>query len=148
MKTVFSIALALGALLVVAAPRITQAEVDCLGCHGDKSLQDASGHSVGVEAHTFAASLHGSLQCTACHTEFPVLNQFGRQFKLSGYTAAADTPFNFLPLAVMLQPSFTNTQKAQQGGAAPGFGDNNNGALTQASISVSLRPAPTSASSS
>jgi hypothetical protein len=81
---------------------------------------------------SFARQL--DMQCTACHTEFPVLNQFGRQFKLSGYTAAADTPFNFLPLAVMLQPSFTNTQKAQQGGAAPGFGDNNDYAMTQASI--------------
>jgi hypothetical protein len=67
MKTAFSIALALGALLVVAAPRIAQAEVDCLGCHGDKSLQDASGHSIGVDAGTFHASLHGSLKCGDCH---------------------------------------------------------------------------------
>jgi len=74
------------------------------------------------------------MQCIACHTEFPLLNQFGRQFKLSGYTAEADNPPNYLPLAVMLQPSFSETQKGQAGGAAPGFGDNNNYALTQASI--------------
>ncbi len=74
-----------------------------------------------------------NMQCTACHTEFPVLNQFGRQFKLSGYTAIADDS-TAIPLAVMLQPSFTHTATAQAGGAAPGFGDNNNYALTQASI--------------
>ncbi|MGA3162564.1 MAG: cytochrome c3 family protein [Terracidiphilus sp.] len=68
MKTASSIALALGALLVVAAPRVAQAETDCLSCHGDKSLQDASGKSVGVDAGTFGISLHGSLKCGDCHT--------------------------------------------------------------------------------
>ncbi len=74
-----------------------------------------------------------NMQCIACHTEFPVLNEFGRQFKLGGYTLSTgqtDAP----PLAVMLQPSFTHTQADQPGGAAPGFSDNNNLALTQASI--------------
>jgi predicted CXXCH cytochrome family protein len=68
MKIAFTIALVLGALLVVAAPRVAQAEADCLGCHGDKSLQDAAGHSVGVDAGTFGASLHGSMKCGDCHT--------------------------------------------------------------------------------
>jgi predicted CXXCH cytochrome family protein len=74
MKTAFSIALALGALLAVAAPSVARAETDCLSCHGDKSLQDASGHSVGVDAGQFGASLHGSLKCGECHTtikEYP-----------------------------------------------------------------------------
>ena len=62
MKTASSIAFALGALLVFAMPRVAQAETDCLSCHGDKSLQDASGHSVGVDAGTFGASLHGSMK--------------------------------------------------------------------------------------
>jgi len=60
-------ALALGALLVVAAPHVAQAETDCLACHGDKSLQDAAGHNVGVDAGTFGSSLHGSLKCGDCH---------------------------------------------------------------------------------
>lgn len=74
-----------------------------------------------------------NMQCTACHTEFPVLNQFGRQFKLSGYVSQAEDA-TALPLAFMLQPSWTHTSAPQAGGAAPGFGDNNNTALTQASI--------------
>jgi predicted CXXCH cytochrome family protein len=68
MKIASTIALVLGALLVVAAPRVAQAEADCLGCHGDKSMQDAAGHSVGVDGDVFHASLHGSMKCGDCHT--------------------------------------------------------------------------------
>jgi hypothetical protein len=68
MKTASTIALVLGALLVVATPRVAQAEADCLSCHGDKSLQDTAGHSIGVDAETFKASLHGSMKCGDCHT--------------------------------------------------------------------------------
>jgi hypothetical protein len=75
-----------------------------------------------------------NMQCTDCHTEFPVLNQYGRQFKLMGYTLSADQPSDMLPIAVMLQPSFTRTQAPQAGGAAPGFSDNNNFAVTQTSL--------------
>jgi predicted CXXCH cytochrome family protein len=74
MKTAFSIALAFGALLAVAAPRAAKAETDCLACHGDPSLQDATGKSAGVDAHKFGASIHGSLKCNDCHAtikEYP-----------------------------------------------------------------------------
>jgi hypothetical protein len=73
------------------------------------------------------------LQCIACHTEFPVLTDMGRQFKLSGYTMSAEQT-NLPPIAVMLEPSFTQTQAGQPGGAAPGFGDNGNFAVTQLSV--------------
>ncbi len=74
-----------------------------------------------------------NMQCIACHTEYPLLTEFGRQFKLGGYTLSTGQD-NAPPLAVMLQPSFTHTQAAQPGGAAPGYQANNNFALTQASI--------------
>ena len=49
-------------------PGVLRAQTDCLACHGDKTLQDASGHSVGVDGDNFHASIHGSLSCTDCHT--------------------------------------------------------------------------------
>lgn len=80
---------------------------------------------------SFARQLN--MQCIACHTEFPILNDMGRQFKLSGYTMSADST-NLPPIAFMLEPSFTNTQSGQAGGAAPGFSNNNNFAVTQFSV--------------
>jgi hypothetical protein len=79
---------------------------------------------------SFARQLN--MQCIACHTEFPVLNDFGRLFKLNGYTLSAGD--SALPVALMLQPSFTQTQASQPDDAAPGFKPNRNPALTQASI--------------
>ncbi len=81
---------------------------------------------------SFARQLN--MQCTACHTEFPVLNSYGRNFKLTGYTLSDDQAVALLPIAVMVQPSFTHTQSPQAGGAAPGFGDNNNWAVSQVSL--------------
>lgn len=73
------------------------------------------------------------LSCTACHTEFPILTEYGRQFKLTGYTMS-NGESSFPPLAFMLQPSFTYTNKGQPGGAAPFFGENANFAITQSSL--------------
>src|SRR6516164_9577678 len=63
--------------------------------------------------------------CATCHTAFLELTPFGRRFKLGGYTLGGGD-WKGPPFAVMLQPTFTNTQAAQPGGAAPGFGVNNN----------------------
>jgi predicted CXXCH cytochrome family protein len=67
MKTASSIAFIFGALLVFAAPRIAFTQADCLACHADASLQDASGKSIAVDGHTFGESIHGSLKCGDCH---------------------------------------------------------------------------------
>lgn len=56
------------ALLLFSVPRALHAQTDCLSCHGDVTMQDASGNSVGVDAPTFHSSVHGSLDCSACHT--------------------------------------------------------------------------------
>ena len=74
MKFASTIALALGALLYAAAPAVAQGNSDCLACHWDAGMQDASGHSVSVDGHKFDASIHGPLQCNNCHTaikEYP-----------------------------------------------------------------------------
>src|SRR6201987_4730650 len=69
----------------------------------------------------------------ACPTAFLELPPFGRRFKLGGYTLDGGD-WKGPPFAVFLQPTFTNTQAAQPGGAAPGFGVNNNFVLQQASL--------------
>src|SRR5471032_3067701 len=73
------------------------------------------------------------MSCVSCHTEFPILTEYGRQFKLTGYTMGSGQT-NLPPIAFMLQPSFTQTAKGQPGGAAPYFGSNSNFALSQASV--------------
>ncbi len=55
------------AILFAAGPARAQANSECLACHADAGLQDASGHSVAVDEHKFGASIHGVLQCANCH---------------------------------------------------------------------------------
>jgi predicted CXXCH cytochrome family protein len=71
MKTVSSFGLTLFAsVLLLAAPgRPLRADTDCLSCHGDPTLQDTNGKSIGVSADKFHASIHGSLKCSDCHKD-------------------------------------------------------------------------------
>ncbi len=64
-----------------------------------------------------------SMECAACHNPFPQLTEFGRSFKLNGYTLAAGQAIEaesgasqpalhiaaIPPFSVMLQSSFTRT---------------------------------------
>jgi predicted CXXCH cytochrome family protein len=62
---------ALGCLVlsITLACRAAGAPIDCLSCHGDKSMQDSTGHSISVDGDKFHASIHGSLQCNNCHVD-------------------------------------------------------------------------------
>ena len=73
--------------------------------------------------------------CTLCHVGSfgPQLTDYGRQFKLNGYVWG-DVEATVPALSAMVLTSWTNTSKGQPGGAASGFGDNNNIALDQASL--------------
>jgi hypothetical protein len=54
------------------------------------------------------------LPCSACHTMFPELTPFGREFKLEGYTlnkTGAKHP-SVPPLAAMVQFNFTHTNRS------------------------------------
>ncbi len=73
------------------------------------------------------------LACNACHTNFPELTAFGRQFKLNGYVMSDGGKW-VPPLAAMAQVGLTHTSKGQPGGAAPGFSDNDNVAINQISL--------------
>lgn len=80
--------------------------------------------------------------CSTCHIGSfgPELTQFGRLFKLSGYTMQGGSgPLASLPLAAFIQTSFTETNKGQPGGAAPHFSNNGNFALDQISLFLAGR---------
>jgi hypothetical protein len=69
------------------------------------------------------------LPCSACHTQFPELNEFGRLFKLNGYTLRTietieqsdsagrqELSINLMPIvSIMAQASWTQTTKPQLG---------------------------------
>ena len=52
--------------------------------------------------------------CATCHTAFLELSPFGRRFKLGGYTLGGGD-WQGPPFAIMLQPTFTNTQSVSIG---------------------------------
>ena len=56
------------AMLLFSVPLTLHAQTDCLSCHGDVTMQDASGQNIGVDAPVFHSSVHGGLECSACHT--------------------------------------------------------------------------------
>ena len=63
------------------------------------------------------------LPCTQCHVQGfgPDLTDFGRQFKLNGYVWGDRPGVPFIPLAAMLQTSFTHTGQGQPGGGHTPF---------------------------
>jgi hypothetical protein len=63
------------------------------------------------------------MQCASCHTTFPNLTPFGRQFKLRGYTLSSakldDSIFGSVPVSFLLQGSRIETSKTATAGAGP-----------------------------
>jgi len=69
--------LAVIAMLLVGTPQshaqgTNLDNASCLGCHGDTGLSVAAGNggtrSLSLSSDHFARSVHGTLQCTSCHT--------------------------------------------------------------------------------
>jgi len=71
--------------------------------------------------------------CAACHVGAfgPQLTQHGREFKLNGYVWNDGS--DNVPIAAMVQSSITRTN-ADQPGATPHFGPNDNAAIDQISL--------------
>jgi len=73
--------------------------------------------------------------CATCHTAFPELTPFGRRFKLGGYTMGGGLTFEEAPpIAAMLIPTFTHTERNQDSPPTPDTHTNNNTVLQQASV--------------
>ncbi len=76
------------------------------------------------------------MECSSCHTVYPELTPFGRQFKLRGYTLgelnADNSPTGKLPIAALLQISRTATSNTNTPGALPTDFPNDSNTLIQA----------------
>ena len=77
------------------------------------------------------------MQCSACHTVFPELTPFGRQFKLRGYSMSAPKAddasiFDKIPVSALLQISRTSTSKTDTSGAMPDSFPRDRQAIVQA----------------
>ncbi len=91
------------------------------------------------------------MQCSGCHTRFPKLNAFGRQFKLTGYTLSASEQIQaenqdkektlgldlLPPISVMFETAFTSTNER-----VPGTQNNDVQLPQQLSIFLAGRIAP------
>jgi len=72
-------------------------------------------------------------ECAACHNGFPELTPYGRLFKANGYVFPGST--SSIPgFSAMMVGSYTHTQSPQAGGAAPGYGADDNFAFEFASL--------------
>jgi hypothetical protein len=80
---------------------------------------------------SFARQL--GVECTQCHTAYPQLNAFGRQFKLTGYLESQDQVPLYKKLSLMLEPSYTQT-KTDLSDPPGDFNANDNFAVTQTSL--------------
>ena len=89
----------------------------------------------GPAAAVLSFSRQSGQPCSLCHVGSfgPQLTEYGREFKLTGYTLTGGEGLN-IPVSAMVIGSFTHTSKGQSGGAAPHFGNNDNFALDQASL--------------
>lgn len=74
--------------------------------------------------------------CAACHTAFPELTPFGREFKLGGYTAGGGLPFaKAPPIAAMIQgPQFEHFGQNLDAPPTASTHTNDNVVLGQASL--------------
>lgn len=64
------------------------------------------------------------MQCSGCHTVFPELNTFGRQFKLRAFSISvpkekSDSIFGDVPISALLQVSRNATKNVDTPGATP-----------------------------
>lgn len=72
-----------------------------------------------------------NMQCVACHTTFPELTPFGRQFKLNGYTLGTRRP---LPIAAMAIASVNHIANNNPDASGHTYGKNNSPVLEGGSV--------------
>ncbi|MCX6075335.1 MAG: hypothetical protein NTW78_00440 [Campylobacterales bacterium] len=80
------------------------------------------------------------LDCTVCHTVFPELTHFGRDFKMRGYVMGGGDTKMPLPLAAMIMADATTISKSKNpdgtNAVVNGNGENRNGELVIPQVSL------------
>ena len=74
--------------------------------------------------------------CSSCHVGGfgPQLTQFGREFKMNGYTMRTVGQWDVAPVSMMAVASYIRTQRDQDGPPAPHYSTNDNVAFDEASL--------------
>lgn len=74
--------------------------------------------------------------CSSCHVGGfgPQLTQFGREFKMNGYTMRAVGQWDVAPVSMMAVASYIRTERDQDSPPAPHYATNDNFTLDQASL--------------
>ncbi|MBS0383742.1 MAG: cytochrome C, partial [Proteobacteria bacterium] len=74
--------------------------------------------------------------CSSCHVGGfgPQLTQFGREFKMNGYTMRTVGQWDVAPVSMMAVASYIRTQRDQDSPPAPHYSTNDNLTLDQASF--------------
>jgi hypothetical protein len=91
-KRIFSCLLTLFSFFLICAPagsaeeqKLPDDAAACLECHGQRGLtfkfQDGESMDTFVDPKKYQASMHGSLSCSSCHTEFSAQDHPERKFK-------------------------------------------------------------------
>jgi hypothetical protein len=93
--------------------------------------------SFGAAAYALPAfAIQTGQPCASCHVGGfgPQLTQFGRDFKLHGYTMRAVDPLGSAPVSMMAVASYLHTNSDQDGAPAPHYSANDNTTLDEASL--------------
>jgi hypothetical protein len=72
------------------APHPLKQDESCLACHGQAGMTSASGKSISIDPTKHAASVHGTLDCTDCHTRIKKFPHPDKVAKVQCSTCHAD----------------------------------------------------------
>lgn len=79
------------------AARPLKQDESCLACHGESGMKSDNGKSLAIDPAKHAASVHGTLGCTDCHTTIQEYPHSNKAQKARCATCHADEASNMRP---------------------------------------------------
>jgi hypothetical protein len=89
---VFAVLLLLASSISAQNKSAENPDAECLACHNNQDLKSESGRSVFIDQAKHEASMHGVLNCTACHTDMKEFPHPKRFVRVDCATCHADQP--------------------------------------------------------